>query len=37
MEKVSFKATLEINNRMSPIIGNKKIKLAQIQEKHYDQ
>ncbi len=35
--EVSFKATVEINNRMPPIIGNKKIKLAQIQEKDYDQ
>ena len=31
--EVSFKATVAINNRMPPIIGNKKIKLAQIQEK----
>ena len=31
--EVSIKATVEINNRMPPIIGNKKIKLAQIQEK----
>ena len=29
--EVSFKATVEINNKMPPIIGNKKIKLAQIQ------
>ena len=31
--EVSIKATVEINNRMPPIIGNKKIKLSQIQEK----
>ena len=31
--EVSFKATVAINNRMPPIIGNKKIKLSQIQEK----
>ena len=34
--EVSFKATVEINNKMPPIIGNKKLKLAQIQEKEYD-
>ena len=34
--EVSFKATVEINNRIPPIIGNKKNNLAQIQEKDYD-
>ena len=33
--EVSFKATLDINNRMPPIIGNKKIKLAHIGDKEY--
>ena len=36
--EVSFKATVEINNnKMPPIMGNKKLKLAQIQEKDYDE
>ena len=35
--EVSIKATLEINNKMPPIIGNKKIKLAHIGDKEdYD-
>ena len=35
--EVSKKATVEINNRMPPIIGNKKIKLQQIKERgEYD-
>ena len=35
--EVSFKATVEINNnRMPPIIGNKKLKLSQIPEREYD-
>ena len=35
--EVSIKATVEINNRMPPIIGNKKIKLAHIGDKEdYD-
>ena len=34
--EVSFKATVEINNKMPPIIGNKKINMGQIHEGEYD-
>ena len=34
--EVSFKATVEINNKMPPIIGNKKINMGQIHEDEYD-